>query len=69
MRAFTLLTTALTLGASLVPVSVALAQSSTISDAECQGLRQKLAEHARLSEGVRRAVAAQAGAYDITKKK
>jgi hypothetical protein len=62
MRAFTALTVALTLGISLVQASDALAQSPTISDAECQSLRQRLAEHARLSEGVRRAVAAQAGA-------
>jgi hypothetical protein len=31
-----------------------------VSDAECRVLRERLAEHARLSEGVRRAVAAQA---------
>jgi hypothetical protein len=35
---------------------------ATPSEAECQSLRQRLAEHARLSEGVRRAVAAQAAA-------
>jgi hypothetical protein len=52
--------TALTLGASLIQVNPALTQA-TISDAECQALRQRLAEHAQLSEGVRRAVAAQAG--------
>jgi hypothetical protein len=39
-----------------------MAQGSSISDAECQSLRQRLAEHARLSDGVRRAVAAQAAA-------
>jgi hypothetical protein len=33
-----------------------------LSDAECQALRQRVAEHARLSDGVRRAVAAQAQA-------
>lgn len=61
MRAFTSLTIAFTLGACLIQVSPALAQGAVISDAECQSLRQKLAEHARLSEGVRRAVAAQTG--------
>lgn len=60
MRARLVLMTALTLGASLIQVNPALTQA-TISDAECQALRQRLAEHARLSEGVRRAVAAQAG--------
>jgi hypothetical protein len=62
MRAHTVLRTALTLGACLIQASPVLAQGTTISDAECQGLRQRLAEHARLSEGVRRAVTAQAGA-------
>lgn len=33
-----------------------------LSEVECQALRQRLAEHARLSDGVRRAVAAQAQA-------
>jgi hypothetical protein len=36
--------------------------AATPPEAECQSLRQRLAEHARLSEGVRRAVAAQAAA-------
>jgi hypothetical protein len=62
MRAFTVPTVALTLGIALVQAGAALAQSSPISEAECQSLRQRLAEHARLSEGVRRAVVAQAGA-------
>jgi hypothetical protein len=53
--------TAVALGAGLMPAAPARAQA-TISDAECQALRQKLADHARLSEGVRRAVGAQAGA-------
>ena len=61
MRARMALTTAITLGACLFQASPVLAQT-TISDAECQNLRQRLAEHARLSEGVRRAVTAQAGA-------
>jgi len=62
MRAYTLLTALLTLGACLAQGGPALAQGASISDAECQSLRQRLAEHARLSEGVRRAVAAQAAA-------
>jgi hypothetical protein len=43
-------------------VGPALAQSPSISDAECQSLRQRLGEHARLSDGVRKAVATQAAA-------
>jgi hypothetical protein len=62
MRAHIVLRTALTLGACLSQASPVLAQAAAISDAECQGLRQRLAEHARLSEGVRRAVTTQAGA-------
>src|SRR5688500_18747026 len=58
MRAWTLLTMALTLAELLGPASPVMAQGATISDAECQSLRQKLAEHARLSEGVRRALTA-----------
>jgi hypothetical protein len=62
MRACLWLTTVLTLGACVAYVDPAVAQGTAISAAECQSLRQKLAEHARLSEGVRRAVPAQAGA-------
>ena len=62
MRACRILTALLTLGACLAQGGPAWAQGATISDAECQGLRQRLAEHARLSDGVRRAVAAQAAA-------
>jgi hypothetical protein len=50
----------LALGAVLTP-GVLSAQTPAVSDADCQTMRQNLAEHARLSEGVRRAVAAQAG--------
>ena len=60
MRTRTLFTVFLTLG--FAHVSVALAQAPSISDAECQSLRLRLAEHARLSDGVRKAVAAQATA-------
>ena len=62
MRASKLLTALLTVGACLAQSGPAMAQGSSISDAECQSLRQRLAEHARLSDGVRRAVAAQAAA-------
>jgi len=62
MRASKLLTALFTLGACLAQGGPALAQGASISDAECQSLRQRLAEHARLSDGVRRAVAAQAAA-------
>ena len=61
VRTWSLLTTVLTLGAWPGQTSLALAQGAAISDGECQSLRQRLAEHARLSDGVRRAVAAQAG--------
>jgi hypothetical protein len=64
MRSQSLLSTMLALGALLTPDGV-LAQTSTLSDTECQAMRQKLGEHARLSEGVRRAVAAQAGASPV----
>lgn len=59
MRAGTVLI-ALALG--LTQVGPALAQAPSISDAECQRLRQRLGEHAQLSDGVRRAVATQAAA-------
>jgi hypothetical protein len=66
MRSLTVLRTVLTLGVCAIQAGPVLAQGTTISDAECQGLRQRLAEHARLSEGVRRAVTAQAGAAPAT---
>lgn len=59
MRATTILI-ALTLG--LAQGGPALAQAPSISDADCQSLRLRLGEHARLSDGVRKAVAAQAAA-------
>jgi hypothetical protein len=60
------LTVALTFGAYLAQFSPALAQGVAISDADCQSLRPRMAEHARLSDGVRRAVATQAGAAPAT---
>lgn len=54
--------TVVALGLWVTQVGPAFAQGSSISEAECQSLRQRLAEHAQLSEGVRRAVRAQAGA-------
>ncbi|MGH7353428.1 MAG: hypothetical protein ACRELS_02485 [Candidatus Rokuibacteriota bacterium] len=62
MRATFLLTTALVLGVGIGQGTDASAQTRTVSETECQSLRQRLAEHARLSEGVRRAVAAQVAA-------
>ena len=52
-------TIALALAACLIQTGPASAQA-TISDSECQTLRQRLAEHAKLSEGVRREVTARA---------
>ena len=60
MRLSALLIAAVALGAYLAPFNPALAQG--VSDAECQRLRQRLTEHAKLSDGVRRAVATQTGA-------
>jgi hypothetical protein len=57
MRATTVLVV-LTLG--LAQGGLALAQPPSLSDADCQSLRVRLGEHARLSEGVRKAVATQA---------
>jgi len=51
---------ALTLG--VAHAGPALAQTPSLSDAECQSLRQRLGEHARLSEGVRKAVVTQVAA-------
>lgn len=62
MRAQTLLRTALLLGAWLGQSGDALAQARVISDTECQSLRQRLADHARLSDGVRRVLAGQVAA-------
>jgi hypothetical protein len=59
MRATTVLM-ALTLG--LAHGGPALAQAPSVSDADCQSLRLRLGEHARLSDGVRKAVAAQTAA-------
>ncbi len=58
MRATTTVLMVLTLG--LAHGGTALAQAPSISDADCQSLRLRLGEHARLSDGVRKAVATQA---------
>ena len=60
MRATTTVLMVLTLG--LAQGGPALAQAPTISDADCQTLRLRLGEHARLSDGVRKAVTTQAAA-------
>lgn len=62
MRGQILRTAALLLGGLTVGSIDALAQAPAISEAECQSLRQRLGAHARLSDGVRRAVAAQVAA-------
>ena len=61
MRRHTVMMTAFLIGAGLAQGGPVLAQPRSISDAECQSLRQRLSEHARLSDGVRRSVGAQAG--------
>lgn len=63
MRSLTVSRTVLTLGVLLLQASPALAQATV--DAECQAQRQRLAEHARLSDAVRRAVTAQAGTAPV----
>jgi hypothetical protein len=62
MRSIRLGTVVMALTLGMAQVGSALAQGPSISDAECQSLRLRLGEHARLSEGVRKAVAAQAAA-------
>lgn len=56
MQARGRLAAVLTIGACLVTSGPAQGQSSRILDADCAALRERLAAHARLSEGVRRAV-------------
>ena len=46
--------------AGLLPAVPSAAQPRPLTDAECQSLRARLAEHAKLSDGVRRAVATRA---------
>jgi hypothetical protein len=53
-------------GAWLGQEGPVLAQPRVVSDAECQSLRDRLAGHAKLSDGVRRAVAAQAASAPAT---
>lgn len=60
MRRHTVIMTAFLIGACLAPDGPVLAQPRSISDAECQSLRQRLSDHARLSDGVRRSVGVQA---------
>ncbi|MBI4638570.1 MAG: hypothetical protein HY727_19710 [Candidatus Rokubacteria bacterium] len=53
---------AIVLGASLLHPGLALAQPRALTESECQGLRQWLAAHAKVSDGVRRSVATLAAA-------
>ncbi len=62
MRRHTVMMTVFLVGAWVAQGGPVLAQPRSISDAECQSLRQRLSEHARLSDGVRRSVGAQAAA-------
>lgn len=48
--------------AGLLQAVPAVAQPRPLTDAECQNLRARLAEHAKLSDGARRAVATRAAA-------
>jgi len=57
--------TIVTLGTWLLTLGSADAQTVRISDAECQALRGRLAEHARLSAGVRQAVASKVAAAPV----
>ncbi|MBI2526292.1 MAG: hypothetical protein HYV93_09945, partial [Candidatus Rokubacteria bacterium] len=50
------------LGVTAVTPATAQTPPRPLSDAECRVARERLAGHARLSEGVRRAVAARAAA-------
>ncbi|MGH7341392.1 MAG: hypothetical protein ACREKH_12955, partial [Candidatus Rokuibacteriota bacterium] len=54
------------LTAGLLQAVPAAAQPQPLTDAECQSLRVRLAEHAKLSDGVRRAVATRAAASPAT---
>jgi len=54
MRGRTAIITLILIGASLGQGGTGLAQTRAISDAECQALRERLSNHAQLSEGVRR---------------
>lgn len=47
----------------LWPVGLAMGQTRPLSQAECQALRERLAEHARLSDGVRRMLASRVARY------
>jgi hypothetical protein len=59
MRYDTVMMTTFLIGAWLTQAGPTVAQPRSISDTECQSLRQRLSEHARLSDGVRRSVGAQ----------
>jgi hypothetical protein len=54
--------TAFLFGTWLAQGGPVMAQPRSISDTECQSLRQRLSDHAQLSDGVRRSVGAQAAA-------
>jgi hypothetical protein len=66
MRARTVVIAVCLIGASLGQGGPALAQTPTISDAACQSLRERLSNHAQLSEGVRRSMGIKAPTVPAT---
>lgn len=65
MRVRSVLVTGLIAGIGF-SAGAGLAQTRTLSDTECRALRDRLAEHARLSDGVRRDLASRAPALPAT---
>ena len=51
---------------SLAASTDALAQTRTLTEAECRAVRERLAEHARLSDGVRRDLASRTRSLPVT---
>jgi len=66
MRARTVIIAVFLIGASLGQGGPALAQTGAISDAACQSLRERLSNHAQLSEGVRRSMGIKAPTVPAT---
>src|SRR3970282_815725 len=52
--------------ASFAASTNALAQTRTLTEAECRAVRERLAEHARLSDGGRRALASRTRSLPVT---
>lgn len=69
MRASIMVFTGLVAGIGLTSLAAstdALAQTRTLTEAECRAVRERLAEHARLSDGVRRDLASRTRALPVT---